>query len=221
MDFLKNIFEKDFFGGNSGGSEGGEATSYPINVTFMNGENVYEKTGVSSSNIKINKPDTDPEGEGVFAGWVTDSSEALETFPKNISEDTVFNAYYTETRTDMEITDANEVLFIWSGSSSKKKNSGTCITGYNIFKKSTIYYCCTVCLSRVSEDACAITGGYNNISKGTLVYGGETWYYYRDRSAHGTPFTSFNAKAYNCNIEHDVTDNEVALATLNRYFNIS
>lgn len=80
-----------------------EVNPYPVNVTFMNGENEYAKVGVASSDVSINAPTTNPpipEGKNVFRGWGIDESNVPETFPKSFNEDTVLNALFAKSFVD-------------------------------------------------------------------------------------------------------------------------
>lgn len=78
-------------------------SGYPINVTFMDGENEYAKVGVSSSDVKVNAPDTTPpvpQGKAGFKGWGVGASTDVEVFPKSYSEDTILNAVFAASYVD-------------------------------------------------------------------------------------------------------------------------
>lgn len=96
----------DIFDYMLGVEQGKRSTPQPsgtINITFMNGETEYAKIGVSSSDISINAPTTNPpvpEGKNVFKGWGIDGSNVPETFPKSFNEDTALNALFAKSYVD-------------------------------------------------------------------------------------------------------------------------
>lgn len=193
--------------------QGGSGGNIGYQVTFtVDGEPYYIVSCLEGESIT--EPPK-PTVEGAFLSWQLNGVDI--TFPYTPNTNVELTANIATVHTEIEVTNAGEQLYSYSGGTITKANSGMAVFGYETYMTTSKF------LFLVSKDADSTVMSGNMMTGGTkksFTYNGETWYLTHSKA---TETTNIEHGAVNVGAYEDIQGGIFAVAALilDYYFGVA
>lgn len=175
-----------------------DSNPYSINVTFMNGENEYAKTGIGGEG-KIAEPTEPPIPSGYikFSGWF-DGNDKI-TFPYKPSADKTLSARFSvAAHPELEYSGAGTLLFTDSSNQTAyhKKNDGTVIIAQSFYTSTHDYYAHIISINPLNDDNVKVAENAPTGSQWNFKYNDVDYYIYTIRASRTWASFTFTGNVY-------------------------